>query len=211
MAAPTNLTAAGLVIQYWRPDLNVAIWIAVFATVVIAINVSRCQKRLDVNNSDHLLLRILKVLHVRIFGEIEFWAGGIKVCIMVILILTCFIIAVGGGPNHYASGFAYWKTPGAFAEYLLTGPKGQFLGWWACMRQACFAFTGTEVVGMTFGEMPNPQKNVPRAVKQTFWRIFAFYILGILVLGMAVPYDSSDLLSATNRSTSAGTLFAYLG
>lgn len=39
IAAPTNLTAAGLVIQYWRPDLNVAIWVAIFAILVIAINV----------------------------------------------------------------------------------------------------------------------------------------------------------------------------
>jgi amino acid transporter len=37
---PTNLTAAGLVISYWRPDLNVAIWITVFGIVIIVINVS---------------------------------------------------------------------------------------------------------------------------------------------------------------------------
>lgn len=37
---PNNLTAAGLIIQYWRPDLNVAIWVTVFSVVVIAINVS---------------------------------------------------------------------------------------------------------------------------------------------------------------------------
>lgn len=37
---PNNLTAAGLIIQYWRPDLNVAIWVTVFAIVVIAVNVS---------------------------------------------------------------------------------------------------------------------------------------------------------------------------
>lgn len=74
------------------------------------------------------------------------------------------------------------------------------------MCQACLAFTGTEVVGMTFGEMPDPPKNVPRAVKQTFWRMLTFYILGILVLGMAIPYDSSDLLSAIMSSTNAGML-----
>lgn len=43
---------------------------------------------------------------------------------------------------------------------------------------------------MTFGETRNPRKNVPRAVKQTFWRIACFYILGVLVLGMAVPYNN---------------------
>lgn len=35
-----NLTAAGLIIQYWRPDLNVGIWITVFGVVIVAINVS---------------------------------------------------------------------------------------------------------------------------------------------------------------------------
>lgn len=73
------------------------------------------------------------------------------------------------------------------------------------MCQACFAFTGTEVVGMTFGETPNPRKNIPRAVKQTFWRIACFYIIGVLVLGMAVPYDNEELIGATKQSTSAGT------
>ena len=38
---PNNLTAAGLIIQYWRPDLSVAIWVTVFGVVVIAVNVSR--------------------------------------------------------------------------------------------------------------------------------------------------------------------------
>lgn len=57
---------------------------------------------------------------------------------------------------------------------------------------------------MTFGETPNPQKNIPRAVKQTFWRIFCFYILSAVVLGMAVPYNSDRLIGATKKSTSAG-------
>jgi amino acid transporter len=57
---------------------------------------------------------------------------------------------------------------------------------------------------MTFGETPNPRKNIPKAVNQTFWRITIFYILGVLVLGMAVPYNDPQLLGATKQSTSAG-------
>ncbi|CAJ0547377.1 Ff.00g041310.m01.CDS01 [Fusarium sp. VM40] len=180
IATPTNLTAAGLVIQYWRPDLNVAIWITVFGVAIVTIN----------------------LLHVNSFGETEFWLGIAKVLIMTVLILSTLVVALGGGPNHDRSGFRYWRDPGAFAEYLLEGPTGRFLGFWACCCQACFGFTGTEVVGMTFGETPNPRKNVPRAVKQTFWRIACFYILGVLVLGMAVPYDNEQLIGATKQSTS---------
>ncbi|KAM0429991.1 hypothetical protein ACHAPT_005997 [Fusarium lateritium] len=180
VATPTNLTATGLILQYWRPDLNVAIWITVFGVLIITVN----------------------VLHVNSFGETEFWLGLAKVLIMTTLILSTLVVALGGGPNHNRSGFRYWQEPGAFAEYLVEGTTGKFLGWWACVVQACFAFTGTEVVGMTFGETPNPRKNVPRAVKQTFWRIACFYILGILVLGMAVPYNSEKLIGATKQATS---------
>ncbi|KAL5588162.1 hypothetical protein FOVSG1_013298 [Fusarium oxysporum f. sp. vasinfectum] len=181
IATPTNLTAAGLIIRYWRPDLNVGIWIGVFGAVIICIN----------------------FLHVSKLGETEFWLGCAKILIMSMLILSCLVIALGGGPNHRRSGFHYWSDPGAFKEYILEGPRGRFLGVWACICQACFAFTGTEVVGMTFGETPNPRKNIPRAIKQTFWRIAVFYIFGIIVLGMAVPSDNDMLIGATKKSTSA--------
>ncbi|KAI8716287.1 AA-permease domain-containing protein [Fusarium sp. LHS14.1] len=86
MVTPTNLTAAGLVIQYWRRDLNVAIWITVFGAVSITIN----------------------VMHVSSFGETESWLGTLKLLIMTTLILSTFICAMGGGPNNYRSGFEYW-------------------------------------------------------------------------------------------------------
>ncbi|KAJ3523813.1 hypothetical protein NM208_g8688 [Fusarium decemcellulare] len=181
VVTPTNLTAAGLVIQYWRPDLNVAIWVATFGAAIIIIN----------------------ILHVNSFGETEFWFGLCKIIVMTTMILTCLIISLGGGPNHYRSGFKYWQEPGAFAQYLLEGRTGYLLGFWACICQALFAFIGCEVVGMTFGETPNPRKNILKAVKQTFWRIAVFYIIGVLVLGMAVPHDDDRLLGATKQSTSA--------
>lgn len=59
---------------------------------------------------------------------------------------------------------------------------------------------------MTFGETPNPRKNVPIAVKQTFWRIACFYILGVLVLGMAIPYNNERLIGATKQATNGGRL-----
>lgn len=125
---------------------------------------------------------------------------------MCVLIIGCLVVALGGSPTHKNVGFSYWNNPGAFASYLVEGEKGQFLGWWATMCIACWAYAGTEVVGMTFGETPNPRKNIPRAVKQTFWRISVFYILSVLVLGMAVPYNSDKLIGATRQATSAGKL-----
>lgn len=72
------------------------------------------------------------------------------------------------------------------------------------MCQTCFSYTGTEVVGMTFGEVPNPRKTIPHAVRQTLLRIVLFYIVGVAVLGMAIPYNSERLVGAIKTSTSAG-------
>ncbi|KAF4972262.1 hypothetical protein FSARC_1159 [Fusarium sarcochroum] len=167
---PNNLTAAGIIIQYWRPDLNVAIFL----------------------------------LHVSFFGEAEFWMSCVKLLVMTTLILTCFVISMGGQPSGKRIGFAYWKNPGAFGEYLLEGPKGHLLGFWAAIVQSTFAYTGTEVVGVAFGEAPNPKKTIRTAIRQTLWRIVFFYIIGALVLGMAVPYTSDQLIGGTKQKTGAG-------
>lgn len=178
---PNNLTAAGIIIQYWRPDLNVAIFVAAFTVVIVALN----------------------LLHVSFFGEAEFWMSAVKLLVIVLLILTCLVISLGGQPSHDRLGFRYWRDPGAFGSYLVDGATGRFLGFWACMVQACFAYTGTEVVGAAFGETPAPRKNVPKAIRQTLWRICSFYCLGALVLGMAVPHTSPDLVGATKTKTGA--------
>ena len=65
---------------------------------------------------------------------------------------------------------------------------------------------GAEVVvcqRRTVGEAENPRRNIPRAIKLTFWRILVFYIFLVFLLGMIVPYDSKLLAFATDASTSA--------
>ncbi|KAL4819377.1 amino acid permease/ SLC12A domain-containing protein [Aspergillus spinulosporus] len=181
IAIPTNLTAAGPIIHYWRPDLNVGIWITVFGAVVILLN----------------------VIHINNFGEFEFILSCIKLIVITTLIICCFVISAGGSPSGERIGFKYWHNPGAFGQHLLEGRKGYLFGWWACMIQACFAYTGTEVVGVTFGEASNPRTTIPMAIRQTFWRIVSFYVIGVWALTMAVPYTSPELVDATSKSTSA--------
>lgn len=127
----------------------------------------------------------------------------LKALVICMLILVCFIVALGGGPNHHRTGFYYWENPGAFHEYLQKGDTGRFLGVWACIVQATFAYLGTELVGVAFGETPNPRKNVPRAVRQTLMRICFFYVAGVISLGMAVPYNNARLISASGTSGAA--------
>jgi len=125
----------------------------------------------------------------------------VKALVILMLILLCFIVSLGGGPNHNRTGFYFWQVPGAFNSYLQPGATGRFLGVWASIVQATFAYLGTELVGVAFGETPNPRKNVPRAVNQTLLRIVFFYVIGVLVLGMAVAYDDPELAKFTGKTT----------
>lgn len=147
---------------------------------------------------------IKQLFHVSVFGEAELCLFSLKILVLVVVFLTCFIIALGGQPSGIRPGFSYWQEPGALATYVHEGSLGRMLGLWVAIIQACFAYTGTEVVGVAFGETPNPRKNVPKAIRQTAVRILVFYILGVLILGMCVPYNNKLFLNATKASTSAG-------
>lgn len=59
---------------------------------------------------------------------------------------------------------------------------------------AGFSFQGTELVGVAAGESENPRQNVPKAIRQVFWRILLFYALAILVMGLVLPYTNPNLV-----------------
>lgn len=120
--------------------------------------------------------------------------------------ILCLVIDLGGGPNHDRLGFRYWKDPGAFNAHLVEGATGRFLGWWSCMVSAGFVYMGTEVVGVAFGEADKPWKVIPRAIRQTFWRILFLYVGAVFLLGLVVPYNSPNLMTATHSKTGAGML-----
>lgn len=185
IVTPNQLTAGALVIQYWidRDRVNPGVWITVILVVIVLVN----------------------LIGVKVFGELEFWLSSLKVVTVVGLIILLFIIMLGGGPNHDRLGFRYWRTPGAFEAYsdTITGDKGKFVAFVSVLVTAVFLYLGTELVGITFGELGNARHAIPNAIRLTFYRIVIFYCVSVLLLGMCVAYDDDNLIFATSRSTSA--------
>lgn len=180
-----ELTASGLIIQYWRDDLNIGIFIAVFWVVITGVN----------------------FLPVSFYGEIEFWFAAIKVLTVIGFILFAICIDAGAGQQGYL-GFQTWNKPGAFASYLVDGALGKFVGFWAVLIQAGFSYQGTELVGIAAGETDNPTKSIPRAIRSTFYRIILFFVLTILMIGLLVPYDNENLLSDNTNATASPFVIA---
>lgn len=188
-----ELTASGLIIQYWAPDVNIGIFIAVFFVVITGLN----------------------LMPVSVYGEIEFWLSSIKVVTILGFLIFGICINAGAGQHGYL-GFKTWKEPGAFAPYLTDTsetlaeniPLARFVGIWAVMIQAGFSYQGTELVGLAAGETADPHKSVPKAIRQTFWRILFFFVLTIFFIGILVPYDNEQLLNSSTDAASSPLVIA---
>jgi len=87
------------------------------------------------------------------------------------LVITC-----GGGPDHMAIGFRYWRDPGPFVQYLgYAGSLGQFMGFWTTFNNAIYAYSGIENISLAAAETQSPRRNIPIAAKRIFWRVMIFY------------------------------------
>lgn len=115
---------------------------------------------------------------------------------IVILLITAFIIDLGGGPTGHRLGFQYWKNPGAMKPYLKEGDTGRFLGILSTFVYAAFAYGGGESIAVAACEAVNPRRNIPKAVKRTFWRVLIFYIGGITAIGVIVSSSDPVLMKA---------------
>ncbi|ROW17193.1 hypothetical protein VPNG_01345 [Cytospora leucostoma] len=182
---PLELTVCGLTIQYWNPNISVAVWITVFLVLIVIVN----------------------IFGTLGYAEEEFWSSCIKLSAIVIFMLIAVVLVLGGGPSsgHYHEywGARLWHDPGAF--------KNGFRGFCSVFVTAAFAFSGTELVGLAAAEADNPVKSLPGAIKQVFWRITLFYVLGLFLVGLLVDSDDPNLLGAHPYADVNASPFVLVG
>jgi AAT family amino acid transporter/lysine-specific permease len=173
-----EIAAAAIIMKFWLPEVPSIIWSALFLGLIF----------------------ILNALSIRSYGESEYWFALIKVVAIIVFIIIGLLTILGifGGDMIGFKNFTTGEAPF----------KGGFLSIISIFLIAGFSFQGTELVGIAAGESENPEKNVPNAIRQVFWRILLFYIGAILILGLLIPYTSPSLLSGDleNISVSPFTL-----
>ncbi|AJR18505.1 amino acid permease [Pimelobacter simplex] len=159
-----ELSAVGLYMQYWFPDLPKWMTVLVALAVVLTIN----------------------LLSARAFGEFEFWAAILKVAAIVVFLIVGLVVVVGhfdiggheaGVQNLWSNPGGFWPTAGGFDWY---GPI-------LVMSGVIFAYAAIEMVGVAAGEMENPEREVPKAVNAVIMRIAVFYCGSILLLVSMLP------------------------
>ncbi|WP_038909009.1 amino acid permease [Dickeya oryzae] len=158
LVAMAELSAVGIYVQYWWPDIPTWVSAAVFFVVINAINLA----------------------NVKMYGELEFWFAIIKVVAIVGMIVFggWLLLSGHGGPD--ASITNLWAQGGFF-------PNG-ISGLVMAMAVIMFSFGGLELVGITAAEADKPEESIPRATNQVIYRILIFYVGSLTVLLSLYPW-----------------------
>ncbi|WWC98773.1 hypothetical protein V866_005666 [Kwoniella sp. B9012] len=187
VSVPAEWSAVAVVMTYWT-DLSPAIWIAICIFVTFMTN----------------------LFLIRIYGEVELICAVLKIALILGLILFGLIYDLGGIPGSDRIGFRYWKDGGAFGQgYYYTGTAGgKFAGFWLTLINAVYAFSGVESLAIAAAETKNPRRNVPKAAKHVFIRVFVFYMVTLFIVGLIVPYNDPNLLHSTGTAASSPFVIA---
>lgn len=154
-----ELSAIGLYVQYWWPEIPT--WISALSFFV--------------------LINAINLLHVKVFGETEFLFSMIKILAIIGMIgYGAWLLASGHGGAH-ASISNLWALGGFFPN----GISGLIMA----MAIIMFSFGGIELVGIAAAETKNPTTTIPKAVNQIVYRVLLFYVLTIIVLLSLFPWN----------------------
>ncbi|HDV0606590.1 TPA: amino acid permease, partial [Acinetobacter baumannii] len=165
-----ELTSAGILMQRWLPSVPIWIWCLVFGIVIFLIN----------------------ALSVRSFAEMEFWFSSIKVAAIVLFIV------IGGAAVFGLIDFkGGQETP--FLSNFMTD-RGLFpngvLAVMFTLVMVNFSFQGTELVGIAAGESENPEKTLPKSIRNVIWRTLFFFVLAMFVLVAILPYKTAGVIES---------------
>lgn len=160
LVSMAELSAVGIYVQYWWPDIPTWVSALAFFVIINAINLSS----------------------VKSFGEMEFWFSIVKVVAIIGMIGFGGYLLMSGNAGPQASITNLWQHGGFF-------PNG-LGGLVMAMAVIMFSFGGLELVGITAAEADQPEKSIPKATNQVIYRILIFYVGALAVLLSLYPWEN---------------------
>ena len=130
-----------------------------------------------------LFLLLANLASARAYATLEFWFAMIKVVTIILMIVLGFmVILFGFGNGGHGVGFCnLWCLGGFFTG----GVKGFIFS----MAIIVGSYQGIELIGISAGEVANPQEAIVKSVKSVLWRILIFYVGAIFVIVTIYPWN----------------------
>ena len=129
------------------------------------------------------LLSCVNLIAVKVFGEVEFWFGMIKIVTILALIATGIFMVTTN-----------FETPAGHASLSnITSGFQMFPNGWVkfvmAFQMVFFAYQAIEFVGITTSETANPRQVLPKAIKEIPIRIVIFYVGALLAIMAIFPWQ----------------------
>jgi amino acid transporter, AAT family len=159
IAIGAEVTAAGIYMSYWLPNVPQWIWVVLVSAALVAVN----------------------SLRVSYLGEFEYWFAMIKVAAIVAFILVGLSLIFGIG-SRQAVGLANLTQHGGFLP-------GGWKGVWLSLTITITSYMSIEGIAVTAGEARNPEVTIPHAMRSIVYRLILFYVLAIAIMVTMVPWN----------------------
>lgn len=168
LVSMAELTAIGVYVQFWWPEIPLWASSLFFFLVINALNFAS----------------------VKVYGETEFWFSIIKVVAIIAMILFGVYLLISGTGGEQATIHNLYNDGGFFPKGFFEKAKdGNFQGLLSAMALIMFSFGGLELIGITAAEAENPEKNIPKATNQVIYRILIFYVGALVILFALSPWQ----------------------
>ncbi|BAU28259.1 amino acid/polyamine/organocation transporter (APC superfamily) [Aneurinibacillus soli] len=155
-----EIVAAGSFLQFWFASAPLWVLSSLVALVIIFIN----------------------LLHVKYYGEMEFWLASIKVATLLVFIALGGAMMFGAFSAEPAPYFTHYTAHGGFF------PQGMS-GVFASLLVVMFSYGGAELIGITIAETKDADKVLPKVIKGVIGRVVVFYTLPLLVICGLMPWN----------------------
>ncbi|KAL4751689.1 hypothetical protein BDW72DRAFT_89050 [Aspergillus terricola var. indicus] len=182
LLVPFEVTAGMVHLGLWEPSASLALRMGGMMLVIFFFN----------------------MLPEKFFRRSQTVFTGIKFLATVGLAIISFYLAIRASqPGAIVGGFEYWSNPGPFAEFLLLGGLGRFLGLLFCIlcSTISFAFLPELTVQTAEDHDSEPGSSIFRYTRNSNIVMFILYILSTLTTTLMAPYDD---LRLTNGGIGAG-------
>lgn len=94
--------------------------------------------------------------------------------------------------------------------FLSYSDLGRFQGFLSALWVAALTIVGPEYISIVAGEAKRPRHYIKNAFKTVYWRFGAFFILGALCVGIVIPYNDPELVSALVVGESSASASPYV-
>lgn len=164
----SEVVAATEYLKFWWPNIS-AFWSGVIIIV---------------------MLLLANIVSAKAYGALEFWFAMIKVVTIILMIILGLLVIVFGVGNHgNPIGFSNLWSHGGFFTH---GIKGFFFS----MAIIVGSYQGIELIGISAGEVADPQKAIVKSVKTVLWRILIFYVGAIFVIVTIYPWNQLSAIGS---------------